>query len=180
MSRLIDCIPVNHTTGLVQFYGYAAALLYALDALLLGGRLLVRTIQSESHGSKSFRLAERARLEGSLFPTDMSGDVKRITLSVAEPVNDGAADAALLVDGLFEWLGLAPVAFQIAALSDMQRFLAGLQHLLSRCSRTLFPPSGTRARLRCLWLLLRFVWVVFVRMRDGALGAPVPFGSHCI
>lgn len=167
-------------TGLVQVYGDAAALLYALDALLLGGRLLVRTVQSESHGSKSFRLAERTRLEGSLFPADMSGDVKRITLSIAEPVNDSAADAALLVDGLFKWLCLAPVAFQIAALSDMQRFLAGLKHLLSRCSRTLFPSSGTRARLRCLWLLLRFVWVVFVRMRDGALGAPVPFGSHCI
>ena len=58
MSRLIGCIPVNHTTWLVQFYGDAAALLYALDALLLGGWLLVRAVQSVGHGCKSFRLAE--------------------------------------------------------------------------------------------------------------------------
>lgn len=117
---LTTLIKIDHLVlCLVQVYGYTAALLHALNALLLRGWLLVRTVQSKSHGCKSFRLAERTRLEGPLLPSHMSGDVKRVTLSITKPVNDCTADAALLVNSLFEWLGLAPVALQIAALSDM-------------------------------------------------------------
>lgn len=109
----------NQYLCLVQVYGYTATLLHALDTLLLGGRLLVWTVQSKRHGGKLLRLAERTGLESPFLPPHMSGDVKRVTLSIAELVDDGAADAALLVDSLFEWLGLAPVPFQIAALRDV-------------------------------------------------------------
>lgn len=103
----------------VQVYGYTTALFDALDAFLLGGRLLVRTVQSKSHGGKTLRLAKRTGLEGTLFLADVPGDVERVALSVTEAVDDGAADASLLVDGLLEGLRLAPVAFQILALRDM-------------------------------------------------------------
>lgn len=115
---------------LVQVYEYAAALLDALDALLLGGRLLVRTVQSERHGGETLRLTERARLESSFLPAAVPGDVEGVALSVAEAVEDGAADAALLVDGLLERLRLAPVPFQILALCHVQSLLAGLQNLV--------------------------------------------------
>lgn len=101
---------------LVQFYGYTAALFDALDAFLLGGWLLVRTVQSKCHSGKTLRLAKGAGLKGPLLPADVPGDVEGVALSVAEAVDDGAADAALLVDGLFEGLRLAPVPFQILAL----------------------------------------------------------------
>lgn len=87
--------------GLVQVYGYTAALFDALDAFLLGGRLLVRTVQSKSHSGKTLRLAKRTRLEGTLLPADVPRDVEGVALSVTEAVDDGAAHAALLVDGLF-------------------------------------------------------------------------------
>lgn len=97
--------------SLVQVYRYTAALFDTLDALLLGGGLLVRTVQSKRHGGKALRLAEGAGLEGALLPADVSGDVEGVALSVAEAVDDGAADAALLVDGLLEGLRLAPIPF---------------------------------------------------------------------
>lgn len=159
----------NVEAALVQLYGYTTALLDALDAFLLGGRLLVRTVQSKSHGGKALGFAEGAGLEGPLLPADVPGDVERVALSVTEAVDDGAADASLLVDGLLEGLRLAPVPFQILALRHMQRFLAGLQHLVGREGRAL-PLPGPGARLRRLQLLLRFVGVVFVGMRNGALG----------
>ena len=94
----------THTTHFcapsVQVYGYTAALFDALDALLLGGWLLVRTVQSKRHGGETLRLAKRAGLEGTFLPADVPGDVEGVALSVTEAVDDGAADAALLVDGL--------------------------------------------------------------------------------
>ena len=157
---------------LIQVYGDTAALFDALDALLLRGRLLVRTVQSESHGGEALGFAEGAGLEGALLPPDVPGDVKRVALSVAEAVDDGAAHAALLVDRLLERLRLAPVPFQILALRHMQGFLAGLQHLVGRRGRAR-PLRGPGARLRGLRLLLRFVRVAFVRMRDGPRRASV-------
>lgn len=103
----------------VQVYGYTTALFDALDAFLLGGRLLVRTVQSKSHGGETLRLAKRTGLEGTLLPADVPGDVEGVALSVTEAVDDGAADTSLLVDGLLEGLRLAPVPFQILALRDM-------------------------------------------------------------
>lgn len=111
--------PTVHSLGLVQVYGYTAALFDALDAFLLGGWLLVRTVQSKSHSGKTLRLAKRTRLEGTLLPADVPGDVEGVALSVTEAVDDGAADAALLMDGLFQGLRLAPVPFQILALRHM-------------------------------------------------------------
>lgn len=165
---------------LVQVYGDTAALFHALHALLFGGRLLVRAIQSQRHGGKSLWFTERARLEGSLLFADMSGDVKRIALSVAEPINNGAANAAFLVDGLLQWLGLAPVEFEVSALGDMQSLLAGLQHLVGGQMGALLPSVRARARLWRLGLLLGFVRVVFVRMRDGTLASSVPFGIRWV
>lgn len=110
----------THThISLVQVYGYASALFDALDALLLGGWLMVRAVQSKSHGGKTLRLAKRTGLEGTLLPADVPRDVEGVALSVTEAVDDGAADAALLVDSLLEGLGLAPVPFQILALRHM-------------------------------------------------------------
>ena len=94
---------------LVQVDGYAAALFDALDALLLGGGLLVRAVQSKSHSGKTLGLAEGAGLEGALLPADVPGDVEGVALSVAEAVDDGAADAAFFVDGLLQGLRLAPI-----------------------------------------------------------------------
>ncbi len=98
----------------------------------------------------------------------MSGDVEGVALAVAEAVDDGSADAALLVDGLFERLRLAPVTLQIAALRNMQRLLTGLQNLLGASA----PASGARGLLLLL-LLGRLVWVALVRVRDRA---SVPLG----
>ena len=115
-----------------RFNRQTAALFHALDALLLGGRLLIRTAQSQRHGGEPLGLAKGAGLEGALLPTHVPRDVEGVALSVAEPVDDGPADAALLVDGLLERLRLAPVPLQVAALRDVQSLLAGLQHLLPR------------------------------------------------
>lgn len=103
----------------VQVYGDTAALFDALNALLLGRRLLVRTVQSKSHGGEPFRFAKRTGLEGTLLPADVPWDVEGVALAVTEAVDDGAADAAFLVDGLLERLRFAPVPFQILALRHM-------------------------------------------------------------
>lgn len=166
-----DMCPVparSKVLQLVQIYRNAAALLYALNAFLLGGRLLVRTVQCECHCGEALGFAERARLEGTFLSADMSGDVEGVALSVAKAVNDGPTHASLLVDGLLQWLRLAPVALQILALGDVKRFLAGLQNLIGWRGRAV-PLAGAGARGRRVRLLLRFVWVVLVRMRDGAL-----------
>lgn len=162
-------VPARTEVALVQIYRNATALLYALNAFLLGGRLLVWTVQSECHCGEAFRFAEGTRLERTLLPADMSGDVKGVALSVAKAVNDGPTHASLLVDGLLQGLRLAPVALQILALSDVKRLLAGLQNLVGWRGRAV-PLAGAGARRRRrVRLLLRFVWVVLVRMRDGAL-----------
>lgn len=82
----------------------------------------------------------------------MPGDVERVALAVAESVDDGAAVTALLVDGLLEGLGFAPVSLQVFALGHMQGLLAGLQHLLPRhgSATPLAPPPVPGA-----WLLGR-------------------------
>lgn len=161
-------VPARLEVALVQIYRNAAALLYALNAFLLGGRLLVRTVQCECHCGEALGFAKRARLEGTFLPADMSGDVEGVALSVAKAVNDGPTHASLLVDGLLQWLRLAPVALQILALGDVKRLLAGLQNLIGWRGRAV-PLAGAGARGRRVRLLLRFVWVVLVRMRDGAL-----------
>lgn len=41
----------------------------------------------------------------------MPGDVERIALAVAEPVDNGATVAAFFMDSLFEGLSFAPIPF---------------------------------------------------------------------
>lgn len=164
---------------LVQLDGDAAALFDALHALLPRRRLLVRTVEGEGHGGEALGLAERARLERALLSAHVPRDVEGVALSVAEAVDDGAADAALLVDGLLERLSLAPVPLQVAALGDVQSLLTGLQNLL----RAAAPASGARSRSRgrlmlllLLLLLVRLVRVVLVRVRNRA-SVPLGFGG---
>lgn len=75
-------------------------------------------------------LAESTGLEGLLLLLDVPWDVEGVALPVAEAVDDGAADAALLADSLPQRLRLAPVALEVLSLGDHEGLLAGGQHLL--------------------------------------------------
>lgn len=163
----------------VQVDGYTAALLDAGDSLLLPGRLQLRAVERNSHGSEFLGLAEGTRLEGALFFPDVPGDVEGVALAIAEPVDDGAAVAAFLVDGLFEGLGFAPVPLQVFALSDVQRLLTGLQHLLSRHRAAFASFSMPGARLLLRLHLLGIIGLVFVRRRDSTLRAAIPLSPFC-
>lgn len=81
-------------------------------------------------------LAEGTGLEGLLFLLHVPWDVEGVALAVAEAVDDGAADAALLADSLPQRLCLAPVALEVLPLGDHEGLLAGGQHLLVQ----LLPP----------------------------------------
>lgn len=135
--------------GLIQIDGDAAALLHTRHPLLLGGRLQFGAVECDHHGGEFLGLAEGAGLEGAFLLPDVPGDVEGVALAVAEAVDDGAAVAALLVDGLLEWLSFAPVSLQVFALGHMQGLLAGLQHLLPGhgCASPLAPPPVPGARL---------------------------------
>lgn len=89
------------------------------------GRLQVRAVQLDSQGSELLGFAESAGLERFLIPFNVPGDVEGVALSVAEPVDDGLAQAPILVDGLPEGLSFTPVALQVLSLSHHQRLLAG-------------------------------------------------------
>lgn len=115
---------------LVRIYCCAAAQLNALDPFLPGAGCLTRAEEGVSHGAEGFGFAGRAGLKGVSLLVIMPRDVERVALSVAKPVNDGAAKAALLVDSLLERLRLAPVQPQVPTLRDVQRFLTGLQHFV--------------------------------------------------
>lgn len=129
------CVP------LIQIDRYAAALFDTRDPLLFGGWLQFRAVECDHHGGEFLGLAEGAGLEGALLSPDVPGDVEGVALAVAEAVDNGAAVAALLVDGLLQRLRLAPVSLQVFAFRDVQRLLAGLQHLLSGQGRA--PPLAS-------------------------------------
>lgn len=59
----------------------------------------------------------------------MARDVEGVTLAVAKAVDHSTAAAALLADCLTEWLGLAPVSAEVAALCHHQGLPAGGKHL---------------------------------------------------
>lgn len=110
----------------------------------------------------------------------MPGDVEGVALAVAEAVDDGAAIAALLVDGLLKGLGFAPVSLQVFAFGHMQGLLAGLQHLLPRhgSARPLAPPPVPGARLLGRLSLLGVIVLGLVWWGDGTLGPLLfPFSS---
>lgn len=100
-------------------------------------------------------LAEGAGLEGLLLLLHVPRDVEGVALPVAEAVDDGAADAALLADCLPQRLRLAPVALEVLPLGDHQSLLAGGQHLLVQ----LLPPLRVVAA------------AAFVRGGNGTCGA---------
>lgn len=110
----------------------------------------------------------------------MPGDVEGVALAIAEAVDDGAAIAALLVDGLLERLGFAPVSLQVFALRHMQGLLAGLQHLLPGHggATPLAPPPVPGARLLGRLSLLGVIVLGLVWRGDGTLGPLLfPFSS---
>lgn len=111
---------------LIRIYCCAAALLYALDPFLPGAGCLTRAEEGVSDGAEGFGFAGRAGLKGVSVLVIVPRDVKGVALSIAKPVEDGAAQAALLLDGLLERLRLAPVKPQVAPLRDVQRLLTGL------------------------------------------------------
>lgn len=131
-SDCIQSVQLLLFLHLVQVNRYTPALLNSGDSFFLSWGLKLGAIECNSHSGEFLGLAEGTRLEGAFFFTDVPGDVEGIALAIAEPVDNGAAVAAFLVDSLFEGLGFAPVPLQVLALSDVQRLLAGLQHLLSR------------------------------------------------
>ena len=166
--------------ALVQIDGYATTLLDTRDPLLLGGRLEFGTVERDHHGGEFLGLAKGAGLEGALLLPDVPGDVEGVALAVAEAVDDGAAVAALLVDGLLQRLGFAPVSLQVFALGHMQGLLAGLQHLLSRHGGAppLAPPPVPGARLLGRLSLLRVIVLGLVWWGDSPLGPLLfPLGS---
>lgn len=115
---------------LVRIYCCAAALLYALDPFLPGVGRLSRAVQGVCDGAEGFRFAGRAGLKGISVLVDMPRDVERVALTVAKPIDDGAAQASLLMDGLLQGLRLAPVQPQVPTLRDVQRLLTRLQYLI--------------------------------------------------
>ena len=115
---------------LIRIYGRAAAQLYALDPFLPGAGRLTRAEKSVRDGAEGFGFARRAGLKDVPVLVVVPRDVEGVALSVTEAVDDGAAQAALLADGLLQRLRLAPVQPQVATLRDVQRLLAGLQHLV--------------------------------------------------
>lgn len=115
---------------LIRVYCCAAAQLYALDPFLPGAGCLTRAEEGVSDGAEGFGFAGGAGLKGACLLVIVPRDVEGVALSVTKPVDDGAAQAAFLVDGLLERLRLAPVQPQVPTLRDVQRFLTGLQHLV--------------------------------------------------
>ena len=152
---------------LIRIYGRAAAQLYALDPFLPGAGRLARAEEGVRDGAEGFGLARRAGLKHVPVLVVVPRDVEGVALSVAEAVDDGAAQAALLADGLLQRLRLAPVQPQVATLRDVQRLLAGLQHLVGGGHGPC--PAGNESTDGRLLASIRFLWVVLVRVRDSAL-----------
>lgn len=97
----------------------------------------------------------------------MPRDVEGVALAVAEAVDDDAAQAALLVDGLLQGLRLTPVQAQVATLRHVQRLLTGLQDLVGGGSRSR-PPGNESADG---WLLapVRVIGVGLIGVRESTV-----------
>lgn len=152
---------------LIHIYGRAAALLYALDAFLLGTRRLARAEEGERDAAERFGLAGGAGLEDSPVLVGVPRDVEGVALAVAEAVDNDAAQAALFLDGLLQRLRFTPVQAQVATLRDVQRLLTGLQDLVGGGSRSRSPGKKSADG----WLLapVRVVRVVLIRVRKSTV-----------
>lgn len=156
-----------HTLRLIHIYSRAAALLYALDAFLLGTRRLTRAEEGVRDAAERFGFTCGAGLEDSPVLVGVPRDVEGVALPVAEAVDDDAAQAALFVDGLLQWLRFTPVQAQVATLRDVQRLLTGLQYLVGGGSRSRSPGNKSADG----WLLapVRVIWVVLIRVRESTV-----------
>lgn len=148
---------------LIHIYSGAAALLYALDAFLLGTRRLTWAQERVRDAAERFGFACGAGLEDSPVLVGVPRDVEGVALPVAEAVDDDAAQAALFVDGLLQRLRFTPVQTQVATLRDVQRLLTGLQYLVGGGSGPRAPGNKSTDG----WLLapVRIIWVVLIRVR---------------
>lgn len=152
---------------LIHIYSRAAALLYALDAFLLGTRRLTRAEEGVRDAAERFGFTCGAGLEDSPVLVGVPRDVEGVALPVAEAVDDDAAQAALFVDGLLQWLRFTPVQAQVATLRDVQRLLTGLQYLVGGGSGSRSPGNKSADG----WLLapVRVIWVVLIRVGKGTV-----------
>lgn len=115
---------------LIHVNSSAAAQLHALDPFPPRAGRLPRTEERVRDRAEGFGLAGRAGAEGVPVLVLVPRDVEGVALSVAKPVDDAAAQAALLLYGLLQRLRLAPVQPQVPTLRDVQRLLAGLRHVV--------------------------------------------------
>lgn len=99
--------------------------------------LQVRAVQLHGERSEAVWPAKGTRLERLLLLLHVPWDVEGVALAIAEAVDDGAAQAALMVHGLPQRLRLAPVTFQVLPLRHHQGLLTGGQHFL-------FPATAIR------------------------------------
>lgn len=113
------------------------ALFDPLDFSVPKGWLQVRAVQLDSERGEAVRPAKGARLERLLLLLHVPWNVEGVALAVAEAVDDGAAQAALMIHSLPQRLRLAPVALQVLPLRHHQGFLTGGQHFL-------FPATAIR------------------------------------
>lgn len=156
---------------LIQVYGRAAALLYALHPFLPGARRLARAHECVRDGGERFGFAGGARLKGAVRLVDVPRDVEGVALAVAEAVYDGSTQAALLVYRLLQRLRFAPVHLQVPTLRDVQRLLTGFQDVLGG-GRRWTHSAGNKSSDRGLVRPLGFVRVVFVGMRKSTMESP--------
>lgn len=154
-------------TRLIHIDSRAAALLHALDAFLLGTRRLTRAEEGVRDAAERFGFTRGAGLEDPPVLVGVPRDVEGVALAVAEAVDDDAAQAALLVDGLLQGLRLTPVQAQVATLRHVQRLLTGLQDLVGGGSRSR-PPGNEPADG---WLLapVRVIGVGFIGVRESTV-----------
>lgn len=113
----------------VRINGGAPTLLDALYPLLPGVGRKSGAEQSVGDGAEGLRSTGGAGLEGTPVLVNVSRDKEGVALSVTEAVDDGPAQAALLMDRLLQRLRFAPVHAQVSTLRDVQRLLARLEHL---------------------------------------------------
>lgn len=156
-----------HTLRLVHVDSGAAALLYALDAFLLGPRRLTRAEEGVRDAAERLGFTSGAGLEDPPVLVGVPRDVEGVALPVAEAVDDDAAQAALFVDALLQWLRFTPVQAQVAALRDVQSLLAGLQDLVGGGSRSRSPGNKSADG----WLLapVRVIWGVLIRVGESTV-----------
>lgn len=162
LAELSHQLSLSLLASAAEVHRHAPALLDLLDFLKSERRVQFRALQLHSEGGDLLRFTEGTRLERFFFLLHMPRNVEGVALAIAEAVDDGAADAALLADCLPQGLCFAPVTFQVLPLGDHKGFLARGQHLL----------------VEMLSPLRIVASAVFVRRGDGSCRAISPGVGH--